>query len=97
MIFYTIRSAKLSEWIKAGGMTTNIDTNEDMASVFSIELDEDFDRIAHKITQRQFRRVYLSWIHYCLSKCDSQVLCSTADRWDNSSTKYLIGQHTDQS
>ena len=39
-----------------------------MASVFSIELDEDYDRISHKVTQRQFSRVYLSWIQHCASK-----------------------------
>lgn len=68
MIFYAIQSPKLLQWVEPDGITANIDTNEDMASVFSIDLDEDFDRIAHKVTQRQFSRVYLSWIQHCASK-----------------------------
>ena len=68
MIFYAIKSPKLLSWLEPDGITANIDTNEDMASVFSIELDEDYDRISHKVTQRQFSRVYLSWIQHCASK-----------------------------
>ena len=68
MIFSAIKSPKLLSWLEPDGITANIDTNEDMASVFSIELDEDYDRISHKVTQRQFSRVYLSWIQHCASK-----------------------------
>lgn len=78
VIYNTVRSAKLAQWLEPDGITKNIDTNEDMGSVFSADLDEDYDRMTQKVTQRHFSRVYLSWIKYCAFRLNDKVLACTS-------------------
>lgn len=73
MIFNTIRSSKLSQWLEPDGITKNIDTNEDMGGIFSADLDEDYDRMNQKVTQKHFSRIYLPWIKYCASRLNDKV------------------------
>lgn len=70
VIFNTIRSPKLSEWLAADGVASNINTDGDMGSVFTAELDEDYDRMAQKVTKKRFTRIYLPWIKYCVSRLE---------------------------
>lgn len=78
IIYYTVRNAKLEQWIKYQGIRETIDhlTQDkefvDLDPVFMHAFDEDYDLRTSGITRPSFCRAYLGWINFCLSKRKDQ-------------------------
>ncbi|XP_050297941.1 pecanex-like protein 1 isoform X2 [Anthonomus grandis grandis] len=73
IIFYTIRSPKLEEWLNSDVINKTLRTIwkpnfVDLDPVFSINIDEDYDNQHNGMTKSMFLHVYGEWIHYCLEK-----------------------------
>lgn len=73
IIYYTIRSPKLEEWLQSAtiqeAMQTTLDRSfVDLDPIFNHNLDADFDFRTSGITRQSFCGVYLGWIQYCYGR-----------------------------
>ena len=73
IIYYTVRSPKLEEWLSSNAITEalaqTIDKNfVDLDPLFNVNIDEDYDFRASGITRTSFCSVYLDWISYCVDR-----------------------------
>ena len=73
IIYYTIRSPKLDEWLASEAISealtgTNDKNFVDLDPLFSMNIDEDFDFRASGITRASFCNIYLGWITYCAER-----------------------------
>lgn len=73
IIYYTIRSPKLEEWLNSNAIIealapTNHKNFVDLDPLFNVNIDEDYDFRASGITRTSFCSVYLEWITYCVDR-----------------------------
>ncbi len=73
IIYYTIRSPKLEEWLEnkaiVEALNPTADKNfVDLDPLFNMNIDEDFDYRASGITRGSFCNVYLPWITSCAER-----------------------------
>ena len=77
IIYYTIRSPKLEEWLKNPAiiealLSIHSDKNfVDLDPLFNMNIDEDFDYRASGITRTSFCNIYHDWITYCAQRRES--------------------------
>uniref|UniRef100_T1IPX1 Pecanex-like protein n=1 Tax=Strigamia maritima TaxID=126957 RepID=T1IPX1_STRMM len=81
IIYYTVRSPKLEEWLTASciqdALKATHDKNfVDLDPVFNMNIDEDYDFRASGISRNSFTNVYLHWVQYCAGRRDKAVDCS---------------------
>lgn len=89
IIFYTIRSPKLQNWLNSTAITEALEPTldrqfVDLDPIFNHNLDEDFDFRAAGITRVSFCSVYMSWIQFCYSKRQQQPAESNETNLDAS-------------
>ncbi len=73
IIYYTVRSPKLEEWLTneaiLEALAPTTDKNfVDLDALFNVNIDEDFDCRASGVTRNSFCAVYLPWIAYCAER-----------------------------
>ena len=73
IIYYTVRSPKLEEWLSSNAITEALaqttDKNfVDLDPLFNVNIDDDYDFRASGITRTSFCSVYLDWISYCVDR-----------------------------
>ncbi|CAG9762516.1 unnamed protein product [Ceutorhynchus assimilis] len=73
IIFYTIRSPKLEEWLNSEVINKTLRTIwkpnfVDLDPVFNYNIDEDYDIQHNGMTKSMFLHIHGEWIHYCLEK-----------------------------
>nr|XP_022912748.1 pecanex-like protein 1 isoform X1 [Onthophagus taurus] len=73
IIFYTIRSPKLEEWLSLTsifkGLEPIADKNfVDLDPIFNFNIDEDYDAASGGMTRNMFCHVYNDWISFCVDK-----------------------------
>lgn len=73
IIYYTVRSPKLEEWLSSNAITEALaqttDKNfVDLDPLFNVNIDDDYDFRASGITRTSFCSVYLDWITYCVDR-----------------------------
>ena len=74
IIYYTVRSPKLEEWLKSPAilealLSIHSDKNfVDLDPLFNMNIDEDFDYRASGITRTSFCNIYHDWITYCAQR-----------------------------
>lgn len=73
IIYYTIRSPKLEEWLNNNAIIealapTNTKNFVDLDPLFNVNIDEDYDFRASGITRTSFCSVYIEWIAYCVDR-----------------------------
>lgn len=73
IIYYTIRSPKLEEWLQSPtiqeALQTTLDRSfVDLDPIFNHNLDADFDFRTSGITRQSFCSIYLGWIQYCYGR-----------------------------
>ncbi|KAJ6625050.1 Pecanex-like protein 1, partial [Pseudolycoriella hygida] len=81
IIFYTIRSPKLEEWLESSAIQDSLQhTLErqfvDLDPIFNHNLDADFENRASGITRASFCDVYQEWIEFCCMKRTEQQATS---------------------
>ncbi|KAJ8308590.1 hypothetical protein KUTeg_013464 [Tegillarca granosa] len=79
IIYYTVRSPRLEEWLQTETITnalqqTSDDSYVDVDPTFTLHIDEDYDSKLNGISRGKFCHVYLGWIQYCASRRDQ--MCS---------------------
>ena len=80
IIYYTVRSPRLEQWIDNPSVRQALDTTAedsyvDLDPTFSSHVDEDYDHRLSGISRQSFCNMYLPWIQYCASRQD-RVSCS---------------------
>ena len=75
IIYYTVRSPKLEQWLENDtireGLRATLDKNHvDLDPTFNVAVDEDFDARLSGVSKNSFCSVYLEWIQYCASRRD---------------------------
>ena len=78
IIYYTVRSPKLTEWLENADILAAIrktcDKNfDDVDPIFNANIDEDYDFRCKAITRNSFCNVYLSWIQHCCQARDRNI------------------------
>ena len=78
IIYYTVRSPKLTEWLENADILAAIrktcDKNfDDVDPIFNANIDEDYDFRCKAITRNSFCNVYLSWIQHCCGARDGTI------------------------
>ena len=78
IIYYTVRSPKLLEWLQDQSILDAIrqtcDKNFiDLDPIFNANIDEDFDFRCSGITRNSFCSIYLSWIQHCCQARDPEM------------------------
>lgn len=73
IIYYTIRSPKLDEWLQSTAIQEALQPTldrgfVDLDPIFNHNLDEDFDFRCAGITRLSFCNVYMNWIQFCHGK-----------------------------
>lgn len=73
IIYYTIRSPKLEEWLQSPtiqeALQTTLDRSfVDLDPIFNHNLDADFDFRTSGITRQSFCGIYMGWIQYCYGR-----------------------------
>ncbi|XP_076252556.1 pecanex isoform X2 [Rhynchophorus ferrugineus] len=73
IIFYTIRSAKLDDWLNSDIINKTLRAIwktdfVDLDPVFNCNIDEDYDIQHNGMTKTMFLHVHGEWIQYCLEK-----------------------------
>ena len=81
IIYYTVRSPKLSDWLAnpsiAEAIRTTAEKNfADLDPIFNSNIDEDFDFRSSGITRHSFCSVYLAWIQHCCQARDTSLPCA---------------------
>ncbi|QQP36229.1 hypothetical protein FKW44_021263, partial [Caligus rogercresseyi] len=79
IIFYTLRSPKLEEWLEnptiCEALSSKADKNFiDLDPLFNVNIDEDYDFRVSGITRMSFCYVYYDWIAYCAQMRDPPTL-----------------------
>ncbi|CAH0560950.1 unnamed protein product [Brassicogethes aeneus] len=80
IIFYTVRSPKLEEWLSSQTILKALQPIEqrnfvDLDPVFNAKIDEDFDVQNSGMTKNMFMQVHGEWIAYCVEKTEKNVEC----------------------
>lgn len=83
IIYYTIRSPKLQNWLSSPAIQEALEPTldrqfVDLDPIFNHNLDEDFDFRASGITRFSFCSVYMNWIQFCYTKRQQQTENSDA-------------------
>ncbi len=70
MIYYTLSSTSLEEWLKNVPMQEALESIEhpsyiDLDPVFNGSVDEDFDSWLGGVARNRFLQVYSDWIKFC--------------------------------
>jgi len=78
IIYYTVRSPKLGEWMANPTIQEAIKVTMDKGFVdldpmFNANIDEDFDYRSSGITRQSFCNVYLNWIQHCVNHRDKDI------------------------
>lgn len=79
IIYYAVRSPKLEEWlnndtiISVVEMVTNSERYVDVDSMFSFNIDEDFDILHSGVSTHSFCSIYLRWIRFCVTQSERQL------------------------
>lgn len=78
IIYYTVRSPKLQEWLSNPSIrdaikTTTSKSYVDLDPLFNSNIDEDFDFRSSGITRNSFCNIYLSWIQHCAKARDRSI------------------------
>ena len=95
IIYYTVRSPKLMEWLENADILAAIrktcDKNfDDVDPIFNANIDEDYDFRCKAITRNSFCNVYLSWIQHCCQARDRNIQCGKSDCGSNNSSPINI-------
>ena len=75
IIYYTVRSPKLEQWLNDDsirqGISGTLDkTYVDLDPIFTASVDEDYDSRVSGVSKNSFCNVYYEWIQYCASRRD---------------------------
>jgi len=78
IIYYTVRSPKLGEWMANPTIQEAIKVTMDKGFVdldpmFNANIDEDFDYRSSGITRPSFCNIYLNWIQHCVNHRDKDI------------------------
>ena len=78
IIYYTVRSPKLMDWIQNDSILAAIrstcDKNfVDLDPIFNPNIDEDFDTRNSGITRNSYCNIYLGWIQHCCQARDRSI------------------------
>ena len=78
IIYYTVRSPKLMEWLQNDSILTAIrstcDKNfVDLDPIFNPNIDEDFDSRNSGISRTSYCNSYLAWIQHCCQARDRSI------------------------
>ena len=89
IIYYTVRSPKLMEWLEneniLAAIRTTCDKNfVDLDPIFNSNIDEDFDFRSSGITRNSYCNIFLTWIQHCCQARDRNIDCGKKIN-DNSS------------
>lgn len=73
IIYYTIRSQKLQEWLQSHAIQDALQSTldrqfVDLDPIFNHNLDDDYDFRASGVTRNSFCGIYLEWIQFCCMK-----------------------------
>ncbi|XP_014673799.1 PREDICTED: pecanex-like protein 1 [Priapulus caudatus] len=73
IVYYTVRSPKLEEWLASEAVITAIQRTYDKSfvdvdPVFNMNIDEDYDYHQAGITISSFCNVYLPWMQHCAGR-----------------------------
>ena len=80
IIYYTVRSPKLMEWLEneniLAAIRTTCDKNfVDLDPIFNSNIDEDFDFRSSGITRNSYCNIFLTWIQHCCQARDRNIDC----------------------
>ncbi|XP_064214797.1 pecanex-like protein 1 isoform X2 [Tribolium castaneum] len=78
IIFYTVRSPKLEEWLSSQTILSALQPMEhknfvDLDPVFNYNIDEDFDIANSGMTRHMFCQIHGEWISFCVEKAEKNV------------------------
>ncbi|XP_063915633.1 pecanex-like protein 1 isoform X1 [Zophobas morio] len=78
IIFYTVRSPKLEEWLSSQTILRALQPMEhknfvDLDPVFNYNIDEDFDMSSSGMTRHMFCQIHGEWITFCVEKAEKNV------------------------
>lgn len=76
IIYYTIRSHKLREWLQSSAIQDALQPTldkqfVDLDPIFNHNLDDDYDFRASGVTRNSFCSIYWGWIQFCCVKRES--------------------------
>lgn len=97
IIYYTIRSPKLQNWLASSTITEALQSTldrsfVDLDPIFNHNLDEDFDFRASGITRSSFCSVYMDWIQFCYAKRNDNHKTNHFDQKDQQKSKATSNQ-----
>ncbi|CAH1958080.1 unnamed protein product [Acanthoscelides obtectus] len=80
IIFYTIRSPKLEEWLSNHTILKALSPVSsrsfvDLDPIFNYNIDEDFDTTNSGITKNSFMQIHGEWINYCVERSEKNIDC----------------------
>ena len=100
IIYYTVRSPKLMEWLEneniLAAIRTTCDKNfVDLDPIFNSNIDEDFDFRSSGITRNSYCNIFLTWIQHCCQARDRNIDCGKKINHISINLTLCLGKESD--